>query len=64
MNGDTDLLDFMDKYAVQAWPERQRHEAVSWTVQLAKPFIQVTRPTLRMAIRDLMFKAMTKTNNQ
>jgi len=64
MQGDTELLDFMDDYEVQAWPERQRRDAVSWTVQLPKPFIQVTRPTLRMAIRDLMFKAMTKTNNQ
>jgi hypothetical protein len=62
MNGDSQLLDFMDDNAVQAWPERQRRRAFSWTVQLPKPFLQVSRPTLRMALRDLMFKAEQTAN--
>jgi hypothetical protein len=61
MNGDSELLDFMDDNAVQAWPERQRQQQThSWTVQLPKPFTQVSRPTLRMALRDLMFKSQNK----
>jgi len=64
MQGDANLLDFMDDNQVQAWPERERpNKCASWTVQLPKPFIQVTRPTLRMALRELMQKTANEKAN-
>jgi hypothetical protein len=61
MAGDSDLLDFMDDNGVQCWPMRWReNQTVTWTAQLQTPLIQVTRPTLRMAVRDLMWKKASK----
>ena len=50
---DSALLDFMDDNGVQCWPERYKTGVIRyWVAQMPKPFIQVTRATLRGALED------------
>ncbi len=64
MSGDSELLDFMDDNGVQIWPERTRpNKTMAWTAQLRSPFMQISRPTLRMAVRELMEKAKSNERN-
>lgn len=53
MINDTELLDWMDNNGVQIWPVRDKHASdriVGVVVQVPSPFIQIEKPTLRLAL--------------
>lgn len=51
-------LDFIETNGLQIWPDRKTRESVifSWTVQCAKPFLQVSHETLKGALTKMAFR--------
>lgn len=52
---DEDILNFMDAWGIQCWPEYLPDGVTirNWVAQSRKPFHQVSRKTLRAAVVDL-----------
>jgi len=46
---DTLFLDYVEEHKIQLWPNKDG----TWTVQHTKPFIQVTRSSLKAAMVKL-----------
>ena len=58
LSQDRKLIEFIEANNVQLWPERDKKSGMVklWTAQLPKPFMQVSRGSVRAALCDLRQK--------